>query len=107
MAQRSRFRMDAPLRIHRRRNGVAVLASGVVISLTAMTTGIAPASAGPKSAPVSPTTTAAVPEPAPVQQPPQQEAPAPKSQQQAPVIAEPPAAPQAPVESPPPPKVPE
>jgi hypothetical protein len=82
----------------------------VVISLTAMTTGIAPASADPKSDPVSPTTTVAVPEPAPVQQAPQ-EAPAPKPQQQAPVIAEPPAAPpvatQAPVEAPPPPKVPE
>ncbi|MBB5163746.1 hypothetical protein [Mycobacterium sp. AZCC_0083] len=107
--------MDAPLKIRGRRNVVAALASGVVISLTAMTTGIAPAFADPKPDPVSPTTIVAVPEPAPVQQAPQ-EAPAPKPQQQAPVIAEPPAAPpvapvipQAPVsvEAPPPPKVPE
>jgi hypothetical protein len=107
--------MDAPLKTRGRRNVVAVLASGVVISLTAMTTGIAPAFADPKTDPVSPTTIVAVPEPAPVQQAPQ-EAPAPKPQQQAPVIAEPPAAPpvapvipQAPVsvEAPPPPKVPE
>ncbi|MDT4998131.1 MAG: hypothetical protein QOK12_236, partial [Mycobacterium sp.] len=107
--------MDAPLKTRGRRNVVAALASGVVISLTAMTTGIAPAFADPKTDPVSPTTIVAVPEPAPVQQAPQ-EAPAPKPQQQAPVIAEPPAAPpvapvipQAPVsvEAPPPPKVPE
>jgi hypothetical protein len=125
--------MDAPLKARGRRNVVAALASGVVISLTAMTTGIAPAFGDPKPDPVSPTTIVAVPEPAPVQQAPQeapapkpqqeapapkpqQEAPAPKPQQQAPVIAEPPAAPpvapvipQAPVsvEAPPPPKVPE
>jgi hypothetical protein len=102
--------MDAPLKIRGRQNVVAVLASGVVISLTAMTTGIAPAFADPKPDPVSPTTIVAVPEPAPVQQAPE-EAPAPKPHQQAPVIAEPPAAPpvapQAPVEAPPPPKVPE
>ena len=107
--------MDAPLKARGRRNVVAALASGVVISLTAMTTGISPAFADPKTDPVSPTTIVAVPEPAPVQQAPQ-EAPAPKPQQQAPVSAEPPAAPpaapvipQAPVsvEAPPPPKVPE
>jgi hypothetical protein len=107
--------MDAPLKSRGRRSVVAALASGVVISLTAMTTGIAPAFADPKADPVSPTTIVAVPEPAPVQQAPQ-EAPAPKPQQQAPVITEPPAAPpvapvvpQAPVsvEAPPPPKVPE
>ena len=107
--------MDAPLKTRGRRNVVAALASGVVISLTAMTTGIAPAFADPKTDPVSPTTIVAVPEPAPVREAPQ-EAPAPKPQQQAPVIAEPPAAPpvapvipQAPVsvEAPPPPKVPE
>ena len=99
--------MDAPLKSRGRRNVAAVLASGVVISLTAMTTGIAPAFADPKNDPVSPTTIVAEPEPAP------QEAPAPKPQQQAPVVAEPPAAPpaapvvpQAPVEAPPPPKVP-
>jgi hypothetical protein len=105
--------MNAPLRIRGRRNVVAGLASGVVISLTAMTASIAPAFADPKPDPVSPTTIVAVPEPAPVQQAPQ-EAPAPKPQQQAPV-AEPPAAPpvapvvpQAPVsvEAPPPPKTP-
>jgi hypothetical protein len=84
--------MDAPLKTRGRRNVVAVLASGVVISLTAMTTGIAPAFADPKSDPISPTTTVAVPEPEPAPQ----EAPAPKPhQQEAPVIAEPPAAPPA------------
>ena len=106
--------MDAPLKSHRR-HSAAVLASGVVISLTAMTTGIAPAVADPKHDPVSPTTIVAVPEPAPVQDAPQ-EAPAPKPQHQAPVAAEPPVAeppaappvaPQAPVEAPPPPKAPE
>lgn len=94
--------MDAPLKSRGRRNVVAGLASGVVISLTAMTAGIAPASADPKSDPVSPTTIVAVPEPAPVQQAPHEE-PAPKPQQQAPVIPQAPAA----VEAPPQPKVPE
>ncbi len=54
--------MGAPLEICRKRTVCAVLASGVVISLTALTGGIAPAFADPGSEPVVPTTTIA-PEP--------------------------------------------
>lgn len=56
--------MRAPLEICRKRSAVAILASGVVISLTAMTGGIAPAFADPRTDPVTPTTTVVpVPEP--------------------------------------------
>ncbi|MCW2733349.1 MAG: hypothetical protein JWR13_4165, partial [Mycobacterium sp.] len=54
--------MRAPLEICRKRTVCAVLASGVVISLTALTGGIAPAFAEPGTEPVVPTTTIA-PEP--------------------------------------------
>ena len=66
--------MGAPLEICRKRSVVAVLASGVVISLTAMTGGIAPAFAAPKTDPEAPTTTVVAPEP--------------KAPQEAPAIAE-------------------
>jgi hypothetical protein len=55
--------MGAPLEICTRRSAVAVLASGVVISLTALTGGLAPALADPKKEPVVPTTTVPAPEP--------------------------------------------
>ena len=61
--------MGAPLEICRKRSAVAVLASGVVISLTAMTGGIAPAFAAPKTDPVAPTTTVIAPEPKAPQEP--------------------------------------
>ncbi len=54
--------MGAPLKICRKRTVCAVLASGVVISLTALTGGVAPAFAEPGTEPVVPTTTIA-PEP--------------------------------------------
>jgi hypothetical protein len=54
--------MGSPLEICRRRGVVAVLASGVVISLTALTGGVAPAFAKPDEEPVVPTTIV-VPEP--------------------------------------------
>ena len=73
--------MGAPLEICRKRSAVAVLASGVVISLTAMTGGIAPAFAAPKTDPVAPTTTVVAPEP--------------KAPQETPTVAEEPAAPPA------------
>src|ERR1700712_4805848 len=66
--------MGAPLKICRKRTVCAVLASGVVISLTALTGGVAPAFARPGDEPVVPTTTIA-PEPpvavteAPVEKP--------------------------------------
>ena len=53
--------MSAPLEICRKRGVVAVLASGVVISLTALTGGIAPAFAKPDTDPVAPSTTVVVP----------------------------------------------
>src|SRR5712671_3998787 len=73
--------MGAPLEICSKRSVVAVLASGVVISLTALTGGIAPAFAKPDTDQVV-TTTSAAPEPK-VQEPevveaPSQEAPPPK-----------------------------
>ena len=54
--------MRAPLEICSKRSVVAVLASGMVISLTALTGGIAPAFAKPDTDPVV-TTTMPVPEP--------------------------------------------
>jgi hypothetical protein len=55
--------MRAPLEFCSKRGVVAVLASGVVISLTALTGGIAPAFADPKTEPLVPTTTIPAPEP--------------------------------------------
>ena len=80
--------MSAPSEICSKRSVVAVLASGVVISLTALTGGIAPAFAKPDTDQVV-TTTAPAPEPkvqAPeeIEAPPQQappKAPAPQTQQ--------------------------
>jgi len=54
--------MGAPLEICSKRSVVAVLATGVVISLTALTGGVAPAFAKPDTDPVV-TTTAPAPEP--------------------------------------------
>jgi hypothetical protein len=65
--------MRAPLEIRSKRSVVAVLASGVVISLTALTGGIAPAFAKPDTDQVV-TTTVPVPEPK-VQAPEETEAP--------------------------------
>src|SRR5262245_21593480 len=71
--------MGAPLEICSKRSVVAVLASGVVISLTALTGGIAPAFAKPDTDQVV-TTTAPAPEPK-VQAPePKSQAPEPESQ---------------------------
>jgi hypothetical protein len=92
--------VGAPLEICSKRSVVAVLASGMVISLTALTGGIAPAFAKPDTDPVV-TTTMPVPEPkvevpeeveAPVQEAPvQQEAPkAPAPQPTAPIVESPP-----------------
>lgn len=81
--------MGAPLEICSKRGVVAVLATGVVISLTALTGGVAPAFAKPDTDSVI-TTTAAAPEPkAPVAQ--ETEAPAPQAPPKAPAVA--PAAP--------------
>ena len=67
--------MSAPFEICSKRGVVAVLASGVVISLTALTGGIAPAFAKPDTDPVV-TTTAPAPEPkVEVQTPEEVEAP--------------------------------
>jgi hypothetical protein len=80
--------MGAPLEICSKRSVVAVLATGVVISLTALTGGVAPAFAKPDTEPVI--TTTAAPEPkAPVAE--ETEAPAPQAPPKAPAIA--PAAP--------------
>src|SRR5256885_16669404 len=88
LGKRSRCTMRAPLEICSKRGAVAVLASGVVISLTALTGGIAPAFAKPNTDQVV-TTTAAAPEPkAPASQ---EEAPAPQTPPKAPPIV--PAAP--------------
>jgi hypothetical protein len=54
--------MGAPIEICSKRSVVAVLATGVVISLTALTGGIAPAFAKPDEEPAVPTTTVPVPE---------------------------------------------
>jgi hypothetical protein len=90
--------MRAPLEICSKRSVVAVLASGVVISLTALTGGVAPAFAKPNTDEIV-TTTAAAPEPkAPVEE--ETEAPAPQAPPKAPAVL--PAAPAAPaIESPP------
>jgi hypothetical protein len=87
--------MGAPLEICSKRSVVAVLASGIVISLTALTGGIAPAFAKPDTDPVV-TTTVPVPEPE-VQAPVETEAPAQEAPSKAPAPV--PAAPS--VESPP------
>ena len=99
--------MGAPLEICSKRSVVAVLASGVVISLTALTGGIAPAFAKPDTDQVV-TTTVSAPEPK-VQAPedteaPSQEAPpkAPATLPVAPSVEAPPQTQQA-VEPPPPP----
>jgi hypothetical protein len=55
--------MGAPLEFCSKRSVVAVLASGVVISLTALTGGIAPAFADPRTEPGVPTITVEPPEP--------------------------------------------
>src|SRR6478735_11458068 len=72
--------VERPLELCSKRGVVAVLATGVVISLTALTGGIAPAFAKPDTDQVV-TTTAPAPEPkAPVEvEVPAQEAPAPKA----------------------------
>jgi hypothetical protein len=101
--------MSAPFEICSKRSVVAVLASGVVISLTALTGGIAPAFAKPDTDQVV-TTTAPVPEPK-VQAPevvaaPPQQAPLPKpAPVPAPVVEAPPLTQQA-VEAPAPPVTP-
>jgi hypothetical protein len=83
--------MGAPLEICSKRSVVAVLASGVVISLTALTGGIAPALAKPGTDPVV-TTTVPAPEPK-VQLTDEAKAPSPEAQAPlpaAPSIASPP-----------------
>lgn len=85
--------MGAPLEFCSKRGVVAVLASGIVISLTALTGGIAPALAKPGSDdPSGPTTTVMAPAPkakepkqeeapkAPKEEAPKQQAPEPKNQ---------------------------
>jgi hypothetical protein len=118
--------MSAPFELCSRRSVVAVLASGVVISLTALTGGIAPAFAKPHTDEIV-TTTAAAPQPkapaqeevqapvaeapiaeAPIAEAPIKEAPEPKAPEVAPAapsVAAPPQTQQAvePVEPPPPP----
>jgi hypothetical protein len=87
--------MGAPLEFCSKRSVVAVLASGVVISLTALTGGITPAIADPKNEPVMPTTTVAVPEPE-VVVPEETEAPKPEAEApkpEAPKVEAPPSAP--------------
>ena len=90
--------MGAPLEFCSKRTVVDVLASGVVISMTALTGGIAPAIADPKTEPVVPTTTTvSVPEPESIipEETTQAEAEAPKPE----------APPSAPVTTPAPPSV--
>ena len=90
--------MGAPLEFCSKRSVVAVLASGVVISMTALTGGIAPAIADPKTEPVVPTTTTVTaPEPESIipEETKQAEAEAPKPE----------APPSAPVTTPAPPSV--
>src|SRR3954451_22391517 len=55
--------MRAPRELCSKRTAVVSFASGLVISLTALTGGIAPAYAKPNTDPSRPTTTVAVPEP--------------------------------------------
>jgi hypothetical protein len=85
--------MGAPLEICSKRNAVAVLATGVVISLTALTGGLAPAYAKPDDEPVVPTTIVPVPEPEYVipEEPAEAEAPKPEAPQpEAPPVEAPP-----------------
>jgi hypothetical protein len=102
--------MSAPFEICSKRSVIAVLASGVVISLTALTGGITPAFAKPDNDQVV-TTTAPAPEPkvqAPeeIEAPPQQAPPkAPAPLQVAPSVESPPQTQQV-VEPPPPPVTP-
>jgi hypothetical protein len=55
--------MGAPVEICSKRGLVAVVASGLVISLTALTGGLAPAVADPEADPIAPTTSVPAPEP--------------------------------------------
>jgi hypothetical protein len=85
--------MGAPLEICSKRNAVAVLATGVVISLTVLTGGLAPAYAKPDDEPVVPTTIVPVPEPEYVipEEPAEAEAPKPEAPQpEAPPVEAPP-----------------
>jgi hypothetical protein len=75
--------MGAPIEFCSKRGVVAVLASGVVISLTALTGGVAPAFAKPDNH-SSPTTTVVAPEPEPEQSAPEQEKKAPEPEKKAP-----------------------
>lgn len=97
--------MRAPVEVCSRRGVVAVLASGVVISLTGLTGGIAPALAKPDHDPVVPTTEVVVPESEPEVRAPKQEQRAPKYEDSAPapevVIPG-----EVPVQQAPPPRVP-
>ncbi|MCW2514706.1 MAG: hypothetical protein JWR11_3748 [Mycobacterium sp.] len=105
--------MGAPLEICRRRTVCAVLASGVVISLTALTGGIAPAFAEPGTEPGVPVTTV-VPQPpvaatqVPVEQPTAAQAPTPAAPKtvEAPPVVETPVQPTV-VEAPPETRAPE
>src|SRR5215212_5785275 len=85
--KRSRCTMRAPRDFGYRRNVIAGLVSGVVISLTALTGGIAPAYAKPHTDPVVPTTTVPAPEPEVVapEQPTVAEAPVQEAPKKAPV----------------------
>ncbi len=79
--------MGAPFEICSKRGVVAVLASGLVISLTALTGGVAPAIADPKTDPITPTTTVPAPEPEVIipEETKKAEAPSPESPPSAPV----------------------
>ncbi|MDT7764966.1 MAG: hypothetical protein QOC63_4386 [Mycobacterium sp.] len=88
--------MGAPLEICSKRSVVAVLASGLVISLTALTGGIAPAFAKPGTDPSVTTTTVPAPEPK-AQATEETEAPSAEAPPKAPAPPAPPAAPVAPV----------
>jgi hypothetical protein len=95
--------MGAPIEFCSKRGVVAVLASGVVISLTALTGGITPALAKPDDQ-VSPTTTVVVPEPEQsasepeTKKDPEPEKRAPQQAPQSPQVPQTPVAPVAPVE---------
>ncbi|MCV7423851.1 hypothetical protein H7K45_25180 [Mycobacterium yunnanensis] len=86
--------MGAPLKICSARTACAVLASGVVISLTALTGGVAPAFAKPGDDPSVPTTTI-VPEPVAPQAPQEQPAKPDKPVEKAPAADVPAAVPTA------------
>jgi hypothetical protein len=74
--------MGLPIEFCSKRSVVAVLASGVVISLTALTGGVAPAFAKPGDDPSSPSTTVVV--PAPQESAPEPEQAGPKRKPEAP-----------------------